>query len=328
MPSLARQLSRLHGEPTSEPVARMRHVALAAGRLGQHVGALGAQVLVAPAAQHRHRLAGQRQDRGRRTRACSASSQHSAVSTASAGRNTLRLGMARSAARCSTGWCVGPSSPSPIEVVRHHVDDALAHERREADRGPAVVGEDQERAAVGHDAAVQRHAVHGRRHGVLAHAVVDVVAAEVAGRDGGVVLGARAVGAGEIGRAADQAGQRRDELLQHLLRGDAGGDLRRRGGELGLDLGRPPRPPPRAPPHPWDRRAAPACARRAWPRAAPRPCAARAPRAPAARQAASTSAGTSKAACAQPSFSRAPLISSAPSGSPWVEALPCLVGAP
>ena len=45
----------------------------------------------------------------------SASSQHSAVSTASAGRNTSMFGIARRLARCSTGWCVGPSSPSPIE---------------------------------------------------------------------------------------------------------------------------------------------------------------------------------------------------------------------
>ena len=28
--------------------------------------------------------------------------------------DTFRLGMARSAARCSTGWCVGPSSPRPM----------------------------------------------------------------------------------------------------------------------------------------------------------------------------------------------------------------------
>ena len=59
--------------------------------------------------------------------------------------------------------------------------------RISADRriaGAAVVGEDEERAAVGHEAAVQRQAVHGRGHGVLAHAVVDVVAGEVAGADG------------------------------------------------------------------------------------------------------------------------------------------------
>ncbi len=52
------------------------------------------------------------------------------------------------------------------------------------------------------------------------------------------------------------------------------------------------------------------------------------PRAPQARQAASTLAGTSKGAWLHPSLSRAPAISSAPSGEPWVEAFPDLVGAP
>ena len=33
------------------------------------------------------------------------------VSTASAGRKTVRLGMTRSASSCSMGWWVGPSSP-------------------------------------------------------------------------------------------------------------------------------------------------------------------------------------------------------------------------
>ena len=41
--------------------------------------------------------------------------QASAISLASAGRRTIRPGMARSDASCSTGWCVGPSSPTPIE---------------------------------------------------------------------------------------------------------------------------------------------------------------------------------------------------------------------
>ena len=41
--------------------------------------------------------------------------QACAVSFASAGRTTDRLGIARSAERCSIGWCVGPSSPRPIE---------------------------------------------------------------------------------------------------------------------------------------------------------------------------------------------------------------------
>jgi len=45
----------------------------------------------------------------------SAICQASSVSTASAGRSVHRLGIARSEASVSTGWCVGPSSPRPIE---------------------------------------------------------------------------------------------------------------------------------------------------------------------------------------------------------------------
>ena len=37
------------------------------------------------------------------------------LTRASAGRITVRFGIARSAARCSIGWWVGPSSPRPIE---------------------------------------------------------------------------------------------------------------------------------------------------------------------------------------------------------------------
>jgi hypothetical protein len=38
-----------------------------------------------------------------------------AVSSASPGRMTSRLGIMRSDDTVSTGWCVGPSSPTPIE---------------------------------------------------------------------------------------------------------------------------------------------------------------------------------------------------------------------
>src|SRR6185437_15917614 len=51
-------------------------------------------------------------------------------------------------------------------------------------------------------------------------------------------------------------------------------------------------------------------------------------RSPALRQAERISAGISNGAWFQLSFSRAPLISSAPSGEPCAEALPDLVGAP
>src|SRR5665213_1774223 len=51
-------------------------------------------------------------------------------------------------------------------------------------------------------------------------------------------------------------------------------------------------------------------------------------RSPALRHAPRISVGTSNGACVQPSFSRAPLISSTPSGEPCAEDLPDLVGAP
>ena len=41
--------------------------------------------------------------------------QASATSLASAGRMSMMPGMARSDASCSTGWWVGPSSPTPME---------------------------------------------------------------------------------------------------------------------------------------------------------------------------------------------------------------------
>ena len=104
-------------------------------------------------------------------------------------------------------------------IVGQHEDHALAHQRREADRRPAVVGEDQERAAVGDHAAVQGHAVHGRGHGVLAHSEMDVAAAR---RLRGHRLQRGGLGvdrAGQVGRAADQLRHRRRERLEHLLAG-------------------------------------------------------------------------------------------------------------
>ena len=58
--------------------------------------------------------------------------QASVVSVASAGRSTTRPGIARSAARCSTGWCVGPSSPSATEscVQTHVTGRPVSAERR------------------------------------------------------------------------------------------------------------------------------------------------------------------------------------------------------
>ena len=109
-------------------------------------------------------------------------------------------------------------------IVRVDEDRAQLHQRRHAQRVARVVGEGEEGADVGNEAAVQREAVGDRAHGELAHAEVDVVAGL---RRRSTVSAARPVGedrAGEIGRAADQLRQRRRERFERLLRGLARGD--------------------------------------------------------------------------------------------------------
>ena len=96
--------------------------------------------------------------------------------------------MARRAARCSIGWWVGPSSPTPMESWRPDVDGRKPHQRGHPHRGPHVVAEDQEGADVGPGVTLQRDAVGDRPHRVLADAEVQGPAVGVArprGRSGG-----------------------------------------------------------------------------------------------------------------------------------------------
>ena len=85
------------------------------------LAALSAEANVSPdaapvaALEHRDVLAGERDAGGAGVAARGVSSHTTAVSLASAGRTTVKSGMARSAASCSIGWCVGPSSPSATE---------------------------------------------------------------------------------------------------------------------------------------------------------------------------------------------------------------------
>ena len=67
-------------------------------------------------------------------------------------------------------------------------------------------------------------AVHHGAHAELAHAVEDVVAADCARARRPWSLGHRQVGAGQVGRAADQLRQRGHERVEHVLRGFARGD--------------------------------------------------------------------------------------------------------
>ena len=231
------------------------------------------------------------------------------------------------------GWCVGPSSPRPMESCVYTWITRWLHQRRHAHGIARVVGEHQERAAVGTEAAVQRHAVHDRGHAELAHAVVDVVAGGIVGRDGLRVLAEGVVRAGEVRRAAEQFGQRRARW--HSARPARTGAW------------------PAAPSRPAPRRSA-ACAMASQSagssplmrrcefarqlRDAPAHSARRAlcplllrGRCRAARrsQASRMRLRESRtAARVQPSFARAAATSSAPSASPCVDLVPSLFGAP
>ena len=68
-------------------------------------------------------------------------------------------------------------------------------------------------------------AVHRRRHAVLAHAVMDIAAGIVAGAHLFLVLGPGVVRGRQIGRAADQLGHHRDSASSTVARGLAGRDL-------------------------------------------------------------------------------------------------------
>ena len=152
--------------------------------------------------------------------------QHSSVSVASAGRSTSRSGMVRSEDRCSTGWCVGPVLAEADRIVGHHVDDALLHQRREPDRRPRIVGKGEEGAAIGEHAAMQRDAVHRRRHRVLAHAVAHVAAGR--GRlavSGSVCEVLVKLDDGQVGRTAERPRQHAVDDLERVLRRLAGGEL-------------------------------------------------------------------------------------------------------
>ena len=183
------------------------------------------------AAEGRQRLAATGTARRDDLRLASAQSQASSVSTASAGRNTSRFGMARSAARCSTGWCVGPSSPRPMESWVITWMTRMPHQGRKADRRPAVIGEGEEGAAIGNEAAMQREAVHRGRHAVLADAVMDVVAGERVARDRRLRLGMRQVRMRQVGRAADRSGNCPGDAVEHLLRSLPRRELRTLGGK-------------------------------------------------------------------------------------------------
>ena len=118
-----------------------------------------------------------------------------------AGRRTSRPGIARSDGELLDRLMRRPVLADADRIVREDVDDRQFHDRRQPDRRPAVVAEDEERRAVGPHLG-QRHAVEDRAHGVLADAEVEVAAAVVAGLEiAGAVEGQQRLGRrGQVGR--------------------------------------------------------------------------------------------------------------------------------
>ena len=135
---------RAHDGPRSRCPSGSARVA--AVGVAQHVGAaLDRVVGHAARVPHRQALARQREHGRARRSGAARSRQASAVSLEPAGRTTSRFGVARSVASCSIGWCVGPSSPRPIEsCVKTKIDGRCISAASRID-ALHVVAEDQER---------------------------------------------------------------------------------------------------------------------------------------------------------------------------------------
>ena len=112
-------------------------------------------------------------------------------------------------------------------IMRHHIDDALAHQGGQADRRAAVIGEDKEGAAIGNGPAMKRDAVHRRCHAVFADTVMHIASRGAVTAVGILAADAGVVRSGQVGRSADQRRAGRQDGLDGLLASDAGGKLLR-----------------------------------------------------------------------------------------------------
>ena len=110
-------------------------------------------------------------------------------------------------------------------VVREDEDDRDFHERRQSNRRPHVVGEDQEARAERPDLR-QGHPVEDGSHRVLADAEVHIPAAvAVGGEVAGALEGEPGLGrGGQVGRAAHEPGDVLRDRVLHLRRGVAARD--------------------------------------------------------------------------------------------------------
>ena len=64
-------------------------------------------------------------------------------------------------------------------IMREDIDRPQTHQRAKADRRARIIGEDEEGAAIGNEAAMQRDAVERRRHAEFADAEMNIAAGKV-----------------------------------------------------------------------------------------------------------------------------------------------------
>ena len=121
-------------------------------------------------------------------------------------------------------------------IMGQDINDPNTHQSCQTHGRTHIIGENEERAAIGNYAAVQRHAVHYRAHRMFANAVHDVVAVIVAADNGFHSLHESQVGSGQIRRTADNLRNMRHNRLQTELRRLAGGNFGAFGNRFFLKL--------------------------------------------------------------------------------------------
>ncbi|CAB4620637.1 unannotated protein [freshwater metagenome] len=109
-------------------------------------------------------------------------------------------------------------------VMRPGVDDMEIGQCRETNRRTHVIGEDEEGPSERKHAAMCGHPVHDRAHCMFTDAVVDLTSVAVEFGEGIGTIDLDAGVSGQIGAATGETGDQRDQCVDNLLAGIAGGN--------------------------------------------------------------------------------------------------------
>ena len=222
------QLAGLHAEGDLGAGSEQDDVGLGLVAVHQHIAALHG--LLAAAGQQGQGLAGKGQAAG-----ALAADGHGIGGrglAAICGTEQGRVGHGAHGGQLLDGLVGGAVLAHADGVVGQHVEHGQLHERRKPDAVLEVIGEDQEGGAIGVEAAMDLHAVADGRHGLLAHAKVQVGALGGLGGEVAAALDIAHVGAGKVRRAAHQPLVAGGQAGQALAGGVAGGVVLFKGEEV------------------------------------------------------------------------------------------------